>query len=109
MLKGTFIPVCFNWQTTSEDEIKRSVENALDAGYRLIDTAQIYGNEHVIGQVLKERFSDGRLKRGDIFITTKVRKYFAVTHIGKSLGTGESGVSFTNRIKPNECQVRAYQ
>lgn len=45
-----------------------SVRNALDLGYRLVDTAQIYGNEAAIGQAIAE----SRVPRGELFITTKV-------------------------------------
>lgn len=45
---------------------------ALEAGYRHIDTATAYENEKVIGDVLKNWFDSGKLKRSDIFIVTKV-------------------------------------
>ena len=45
-----------------------SVRNALDLGYRAIDTAQIYGNEAAVGQAI----ADSGVPRGDLFITTKV-------------------------------------
>ena len=45
-----------------------SVRNALDLGYRLVDTAQIYGNEAAIGQAI----ADSGVPRGELFITTKV-------------------------------------
>ena len=70
------IQLSFIQQAKSDEEIKRSLEHALDSGYKLIDTARAYGNERVIGQVLKERFSDGRLKREDIFITSKVMENY---------------------------------
>jgi 2,5-diketo-D-gluconate reductase A len=41
---------------------------ALDAGYRHIDTAQMYGNEKEVGQAVAQ--SD--LDRGDIFVTSKL-------------------------------------
>jgi 2,5-diketo-D-gluconate reductase A len=50
------------------DEGVRSVRVALDAGYRLIDTATMYGNEAEIGRALSE--SD--VAREDVFITTKL-------------------------------------
>lgn len=46
----------------------RSVLWALQAGYKLIDTASIYGNERNIGQALR----DSGIPRENIFITTKV-------------------------------------
>mmetsp|Transcript_22669 Transcript_22669/g.25797 ORF Transcript_22669/g.25797 Transcript_22669/m.25797 type:complete len:416 (-) Transcript_22669:173-1420(-) len=48
------------------------VEAAIDAGYRLFDTAQEYGSEEAIGNALKNAFKSGKLKRKDVFVTTKV-------------------------------------
>lgn len=45
-----------------------SVRNALELGYRAIDTAQIYGNEADVGQAIAE----SGVARADLFITTKV-------------------------------------
>ena len=45
-----------------------SVANALDLGYRHIDTAQIYGNESEVGQALQ----DSGVPRGEVFVTTKI-------------------------------------
>lgn len=45
-----------------------SVRNALDVGYRAIDTAQIYGNEAEVGQALAE----SGVPRQDVFLTTKI-------------------------------------
>lgn len=45
-----------------------SVRNALELGYRAIDTAQIYGNEAEIGQAIAE----SGVSRQDLFITTKI-------------------------------------
>eukprot|EP00929_Paragymnodinium_shiwhaense_P108533 TRINITY_DN74855_c0_g1_i1.p1 TRINITY_DN74855_c0_g1~~TRINITY_DN74855_c0_g1_i1.p1 ORF type:complete len:394 (+),score=26.90 TRINITY_DN74855_c0_g1_i1:80-1261(+) len=51
---------------------QRYVEYAIDAGYRLFDTAQEYGSEEGLGNALKAAFSSGKLKRQDVFVTTKV-------------------------------------
>ena len=45
-----------------------SVCNALDVGYRAIDTAQIYGNEAEVGQAI----ADSGVKRSELFVTTKI-------------------------------------
>ena len=45
-----------------------SVKTGLELGYRLIDTAQIYGNEAQVGQAIAE----SGVPRDDIFITTKI-------------------------------------
>ena len=59
-------------QMVVEADVRRSLTSSWDAGYRLIDTARAYRNEHLIGQVLKEQESAGNIKREDIFITSKV-------------------------------------
>ena len=45
-----------------------SVRNALDVGYRAIDTAQIYGNEAEVGQAI----AGSGVPREDLFLTTKI-------------------------------------
>lgn len=50
------------------DECERCVRDAIDVGYRSIDTAQSYGNEESVGRGIK----NSGVKRDDIFLTTKV-------------------------------------
>lgn len=45
-----------------------SVVNALELGYRAVDTAQIYGNEAEVGQAIAESGVD----RSELFLTTKI-------------------------------------
>jgi 2,5-diketo-D-gluconate reductase B len=45
-----------------------SVSNALEAGYRAVDTAQIYQNEAEVGRAVAE----SGVARGEVFLTTKV-------------------------------------
>lgn len=45
-----------------------SVRNALELGYRAVDTAQIYGNEAEVGQAIAE----SGVKRDELFVTTKI-------------------------------------
>ncbi|XP_045483061.1 aldo-keto reductase family 1 member A1-like [Harmonia axyridis] len=59
------------WQAKDE-ELEKALEAALEAGYRHIDTAYIYENEKVIGKVLKRWIDEGRVKREDIFLVTKL-------------------------------------
>jgi 2,5-diketo-D-gluconate reductase A len=51
-----------------ENETKQAVETALANGYRLIDTAAIYGNEEQVGQGIKA----SGVAREELFITTKL-------------------------------------
>ena len=64
---------------------QRCVEEALEIGYKLIDTAQCYGNETQVGRAVK----NSGMKREDLFITTKIwgtRRYNDTIHsIQKSL------------------------
>jgi diketogulonate reductase-like aldo/keto reductase len=55
------------WQMTQGSETERAVEWALEAGYRHIDTATIYGNERSVGAAIAR---SGR-SRDEIFVTTK--------------------------------------
>jgi 2,5-diketo-D-gluconate reductase B len=59
-----------------------SVRNAIEAGYRAIDTAQIYGNEAEVGQAVAE----SGVARKDVFLTTKVwNENFAAGRLVASL------------------------
>ncbi|WP_158771516.1 2,5-didehydrogluconate reductase DkgB [Paraglaciecola sp. L1A13] len=58
----------FGTYRLEDDEAKSAVANALDVGYRHIDTAQIYENEAEVGDAI----AGSGLKRDEIFLTTKV-------------------------------------
>lgn len=53
--------------------MKGALHCALESGYRHIDTAYLYQNESSIGEVIQEWMEKGKLKREDLFISTKVR------------------------------------
>ena len=55
------------WQVP-DDEAERAVATALEAGYRSIDTAAIYGNEEGTGRAI----AAAGVPREDIFVTTKL-------------------------------------
>ena len=56
------------YQIPDYNECKKSVLQALEAGYRLIDTASAYQNEKAVGDAIKESGID----RKELFITTKL-------------------------------------
>ena len=56
------------WQTPEGDTAVRAVADAIEAGYRHIDTAQAYGNEESVGRGIRESGID----RKELFITTKL-------------------------------------
>ncbi|RUP45355.1 glyoxal reductase domain protein [Jimgerdemannia flammicorona] len=59
------------------DDVQPVVRAAVQAGYRLIDSAAVYRNEAHIGKVIHELLSDDSLglRREDLFITSKLGKY----------------------------------
>ena len=66
---GMEIPkIGFGTLMLPEDRVTGLVKDAIDSGYRLIDTAVAYGNEQKIGTAIKET----KIPREELFITTKV-------------------------------------
>ncbi|CAG9862044.1 unnamed protein product [Phyllotreta striolata] len=60
------------WQCTDEDELEAALNAALETGYRHVDTAYFFGNEHVVGRVINEWIESERLAREDVFLSTKL-------------------------------------
>jgi diketogulonate reductase-like aldo/keto reductase/flavodoxin len=56
----------------SDSQAENSVYWALRDGYRLIDTARIYGNEAGVGRGIKKAIGEGFVTREEIFVTTKM-------------------------------------
>lgn len=56
------------WQAQDGAEVQAAVEAAINTGYRLIDTAAVYGNEAGVGAAIKA----SSVPREKLFITTKV-------------------------------------
>ncbi|MDE7326246.1 MAG: aldo/keto reductase [Lachnospiraceae bacterium] len=56
----------------SQEEAENSVYWALRDGYRLIDTARIYGNEPGVGRGIQRAIDEGIVTREEIFVTTKM-------------------------------------
>lgn len=54
------------------EETAEAVYQAIKVGYRLIDTATIYGNERETGQGIKRAFDEGLVRREDLFVTSKL-------------------------------------
>jgi alcohol dehydrogenase (NADP+) len=53
-------------------EVKAAVKAAVKAGYRHIDCAAIYRNEHEVGEALSELFAEGIVTRKELWITSKL-------------------------------------
>ncbi len=56
------------WRVSEGNEVESAVQAALACGYRLIDTATIYGNEVGVGKAIKAY----GVPRDEIFVTTKL-------------------------------------
>jgi 2,5-diketo-D-gluconate reductase A len=56
------------FQVTDLAECERSVADAIEAGYRLIDTAEAYKNEEAVGKAIKA----SGIAREELFVTSKV-------------------------------------
>jgi 2,5-diketo-D-gluconate reductase A len=75
------------FQVTDLAECERSVLEAIDTGYRLIDTAASYMNEEAVGKAIKR----SGVPREDLFITTKLWIH--------SNGYQETKKAFDNSLK----------
>jgi diketogulonate reductase-like aldo/keto reductase len=56
------------WQAGSGKQTRKAVATALEIGYRLFDTAKLYGNESDLGTAIRESV----IPREEIFVTTKL-------------------------------------
>jgi diketogulonate reductase-like aldo/keto reductase len=61
---GTLIP--------DARDTKTAVKAALDVGYRQFDCAERYRNEAVVGETMQAVFREGKVRRGDVFVATKL-------------------------------------
>ena len=69
LLDGTSIPqLGFGVFQVDDDTAERAVTTALEVGYRLIDTAKLYGNEAGVGRAIRA----SGLPRDEVYVTTKV-------------------------------------
>lgn len=66
---GVEMPILgFGVYQIDDDETEQAVSDALAAGYRLIDTAEAYGNEEAVGRAI----ASSSIPRDELFITTKL-------------------------------------
>lgn len=59
------------WKS-EKGKVGKAVEFALQNGYRHIDCAATYGNEPEIGEALNKVFSEGKIKRENVWVTSKL-------------------------------------
>ena len=73
MNNGVVMPILgIGTYALSSEQAENSVYWALRDGYRLIDTARIYGNEDGVGRGIRRAIEEGYVTREDIFVTTKM-------------------------------------
>ncbi len=68
------------WKMSEDGEAQTAVTEALEMGYRLLDTAKIYGNEKGVGKAIKQ----SGLAREKIFLTTKLWNSDQGYHSGRA-------------------------
>jgi diketogulonate reductase-like aldo/keto reductase len=71
---GTQMPILGLGAYQIEGDVTEAVLKAIRLGYRLIDTAAMYGNEAEVGAAVRKAAEQGIASREDIFVTTKVWK-----------------------------------
>lgn len=60
------------FQITDEKQCRECVIQAIKSGYRLFDTASAYYNEKAVGDACRMMIDQGKVRREDLFLTTKV-------------------------------------
>lgn len=68
----TIPAIGFGTYPLNGDEGYAAIRTALDAGYRLIDTAVNYGNEEVVGRAIRDFLKESGTPREEIIVQTKI-------------------------------------
>jgi 2,5-diketo-D-gluconate reductase A len=98
------------WRLTGRDAY-RGVRAALEAGYRLIDTATMYGNEAEIGAAIR----DSGIARDELFVTTKLpaeragRARETIEASGAALGLDQIDLWLVHWPPPARSLVRTWE
>ncbi len=90
------------FQVPDPNECERSVRDAIDVGYRLLDTAASYGNEEAVGNTIRNHGID----RSELFVTTKLWVQDASYDGAKAAfdrGSGSIGDGCGSGIKSRPC------
>lgn len=97
--------------TQDDDTAENSVYEALKDGYRLIDTAQYYGNETGVGNGIQRAIDDGIVTREEVFVTTKVmpsnydRAYSSIDDSLERLGLDYIDLMLIHQSGSNDTEV----
>ena len=87
LASGRSLPaVGFGLWKIARPETASVVEEAIDAGYRHFDSASDYGNEAEVGEGLQAAISTGKVKREDLWVTSKLwNNYHRAEHVEPAL------------------------
>lgn len=97
--------------TQDDDTAENSVYEALKDGYRLIDTAQYYGNETGVGKGIQRAIDDGIVTHEEVFVTTKVmpsnydRAYKSIVDSLERLGLDYIDLMLIHQSGSNDTEV----
>jgi alcohol dehydrogenase (NADP+) len=70
--RGAIPAVGFGTLIADRAAAKRAIKAALEAGFRLLDGAELYRTEDVAGDAMREAFEAGTVRREELFVTTKL-------------------------------------
>jgi aryl-alcohol dehydrogenase-like predicted oxidoreductase len=76
LTNGTAAIPALGFGTLIPDPIatKNATRAALEAGFRQLDSAERYRNEKEVGEAMQEVFKEGKIKREDVFMATKLAR-----------------------------------
>lgn len=69
-------PIGFGFWKVAPQDCAETLNHALDAGYRHFDFAADYANEHALGPALSDAIKSGKVKREELWITSKLWNTF---------------------------------
>jgi diketogulonate reductase-like aldo/keto reductase len=74
LINGTGAMPALGFGTLIPDlvDTKNATRAALEAGFRQLDSSERYRNEKEVGEAMQEVFKEGKIKREDVFIATKL-------------------------------------